>query len=330
VEQEPSEGGVATLELSEKHKEVSSEPQEAPWFSPPNVSATDPVEILRPELSFEARMLENMLISQFDGQDLSLPPLPRIPDAVLKQLRNPQCNFTRIAQLISEDQVAAAAVLRTVNSPIYGGISKITSLPQAVTRLGINPLRTLMMHQSLRAAMFLTGKGNHELAQIFWRRSLAGAFIMRGLASFTRLDPEECLVIGLLHDVGNVVVLRVVSEEKNFGIPLPDYSMFEYLCYETHQEFGELVANEWNMATHLKELIQNHHTYPEPNDPLRTQRLMLILTDMITPMLGYAPPAAYNLLQARPARDLGLSDSEHYAQFLTKLPSVIEDSISWF
>ncbi len=271
-----------------------------------------------------------MLISQFDGQDLSLPPLPQIPDAVLKQLRDPNCNFNKIAQLISEDQVAAAAVLRTANSALYGGRTKITSLPQAVTRLGVNPLRTLMMHQSLRAAMFLTGKGNKELAQVFWRRSIASAFIMRGLADLTRLDPEDALVIGLLHDVGNVVVLRVVSEEKDFGIPLPDYQTFEYICHETHQEFGELVANEWNMAPHLKELIQNHHTYPEPNDPLKVQRLMLILTDMITPMLGYAPATTYDLLHARPARDLGLIDSPNYVLFLQGLPDVINESIDWF
>jgi HD-like signal output (HDOD) protein len=300
------------------------------WFTPQDASALEPVPMVRPELSHEARTLENMLISQFDGYDMSLPSLPRVPDLVLKQLRDPKCSFPKIAQIISEDQVSAATVLRTVNSPIYCGLHKITSLPQAVARLGINAMKTLMMHQSLRAATFLCGKGNREMAQTFWRRSLAGAYIMRGLSDFARIDPEDALATGLLHDIGNVIVLRVVSEEKTFGLIMPDRDILEYLCYETHQEFGELVAKEWNMAPQLKELIQNHHTYPNPDDPLRTERLLLILSDMISQMLGYAPPALYNLLQSRPVNDLGLADREDFHNFLKDLPGQIDESINWF
>jgi HD-like signal output (HDOD) protein len=153
---------------------------------------------------------------------------------------------------------------------------------------------------------------------------------MRNLASFIGKDPEEALPIGLLHDIGNVIVLRVVSEEKSFGMILPDHDILEYLCYETHQEFGELVAKEWNMSQQLKELIQNHHTYPKPDDALRTEKLLLILTDMINQMLGYAPPASYNLLQSRPAGDLNLADRQDFRKFLSDLPKQIEEAITWF
>ncbi len=320
---------VAVLEPSENHP-PASETDSLFWFNPQDATAVEPVPIVRPELSHEARVLENMLISQFDGYDLSLPSLPRIPDLVLKQLRDPKCNFTKIAQIISEDQVSAATVLRTANSPFYCGLNTITSLPLAVSRLGINAMKTLMMHQSLRAATFLCGKGNRELAQTFWRRSLASGFTMRGLACFAGLDPEDALATGLLHDIGNVIVLRVVSEEKNFGMIPPDEGTLEYLCHETHQEFGELVAKEWNMPKQLKELIQDHHNYPKTDDPLRTERLLLILTDMINQMLGYSPPVSYNLMQSRPVIDLGLTGRDDFEVFLQNLPNQIEESVNWF
>jgi HD-like signal output (HDOD) protein len=153
---------------------------------------------------------------------------------------------------------------------------------------------------------------------------------MRGLSEFIKIDPEDALATGLLHDIGNVIVLRVVSEEKNLGQVMPDHDSLEYLCYETHQEFGELVAKEWNMPPQLKELIQNHHTYPKPDDPLRTPRLALILTDMISQMLGYAPPASYNLPESRPVKDLGLAGRENFLKFLHDLPGQIDESINWF
>lgn len=324
--------GSATAILEVPEKETigdRGESEDHPWFAPEGVTAVEPPPLVRPYLSPEGRILENLLIEQFDGHDLSLPPLPRVPDLVLKELRSPACRFEHIARIISEDQVIAASVLRAANSPLYRGRYKITSPSQAVTRLGAKALQMLMMHQSLRAATFLGGKGNQELARMFWRRSLAGSWIMRELAAFTGVDQEDALVTGLLHDVGNVVILRVISED-NLGMPLPDLDTFEYICHETHQEFGELVAAEWNMAPHLKAVIQEHHRYPDLADPFRTTRLQVILTDMIAAMLGYGQPAAYDLLHCRPVQDLKLADREDFIAFLTELPQRIDESIEWF
>ena len=298
------------------------------WYAPPDATLGEPVAIERPELTADARLLEDMLVAQFDGHDLSLPPMPRVPEAVLKELRDPECSFAKIADLIGEDQVAAAVVLRTTNSPLYRGREKITDLTLAVSRLGISILQTLMMQQSLRAATFRCGKSGRKLAGDLWRRSLASAYVMRELSGLTGLDPEESLVTGLLHDVGNIIVLRVASDPSTLGVVLPDDRTFEYICQETHQEFGELVADAWNLPPRLKQLIQDHHSYPEPNGPLRADRLSLILTDMIVAMLGYAPPVAYDLPGSRPAADLGLAGRDDFIQLLETLPHRVEQSFN--
>jgi len=300
------------------------------WWRVEGEGLTELARIERPEDAQGAQRLENLLVQQFDGHDLTMPPLPQVPERVLQRLRDRNCSFARVAEDIAEDQVVAASVLRAVNSPLYRGVNEITSLQTAVARLGVNALRTLMMHQALKAATFLKKSGDKELAESVWRRSLACAHIMNGLARFTRVDAEDAWLIGLMHDVGNVIVLRVIQGHQALTGHWIAPDMFEYLCHESHQEFGELVAASWNLPPRIKELVSNHHTYPEPDDPLRTERLMLHLTDMIAARLGYAPPAPYDLLASRPVQDLGLAWRNTFIPFLEDLPIQIKEAMIYF
>lgn len=315
-------GGVAVLD----HPSAREGDLQDRWWSPEGAELTEQIETQRPQMPPEIRALENLLVSHFDGHDLSLPSLPQAAERVLGMLSRSDCDPGAVASVISEDQVLAGGILRITNSPLYRAQDKITSLKAAVTRLGVKMIRTIMMQHALRAATSHRKGSDNELAEIVWRRSLASAGIIRGLSRFTSADEEEASLAGLLHDVGNVIVLRVVMSQEALTHDKIDVEMFEYLCYECHQEFGELIADAWKLPDELKALILDHHTYPSPDDPQRTIRLLLQLTDMINPMLGYSLHVSYNLPESRVVRDLGLTQNDAFFRFLDELPSQIEET----
>ena len=320
---------VATLEPPEEGAAPVEEEVGERWWVPEGATLLEQPKIERPDLSTDARALENLLVSHFDGHDLKMPPLLHIAEQVLKKLRDRKCGMDSVAQEVAGDQVIAASILRMANSPLYRGLHRITALGPAVTRLGAKAISTLMMHESLRAAMFhRKGKGN-ELARILWERSLAGACVMHGLAKFAQVDEEDAHLMGLLHDIGSVIVLRIVLDGHMSSRYDIDVDTFEYLCLECHQEFGELVADAWALPSDLKSLIASHHTYPEPDDPLRTARLLLQLTDMINAMLGFGSPRRYDLLNSRVVDDLGLKGRADFVAFLKDLPDQIEQTVEW-
>jgi HD-like signal output (HDOD) protein len=321
---------VATLEPADAAAAERAEAADRPWWAPEGASLVEPAPVERPDLSTEARALEGMLISHFDGHDLNMPPLPRVVERVLGRLADPKSGLSKVADDIAEDQVIAAAVLRMTNSPLYRGLHKITALRPAAARLGVKALRTLMMHESVRAAMFRgAGKGS-ELARMLWRCAFAAACIMRELSRFTTVDEEDAFLIGLLHDIGSVIVLRIAQTQKQHTGYEVDVDTFDYLCYECHQEFGELVAEQWHLPETLKTLIADHHTYPSSDDPLRIERLQLQVTDMVTAMLGYAPSASYDLREARAVIELGLADRGDFVAFLDELPERVEEVLDIF
>jgi len=295
------------------------------WWAPVGVTRTEPAELPARELTAEARALENLLISHFDGHDLTLPPLLNGAERVLVKLRDPKCNYHDVAAIVAEDPVIAAAVLRVANSALYRGLQKITSLPAALNRLGFNTLRTLMLRESLRAAMFDRRGAADNFAGLIWKRSLACATIMQGLSRFTKVPPDDAFLYGLLHDIGNVVVLRIIHDRAASTTLELDTETFEYLCSVCHQEFGELIADAWKLPSDLKALIADHHTHPEDDELRQVERLQLLLADMITSLLGYAPGEPFLLLESRVTRALELAHRSDFISFLEGLPEELED-----
>jgi len=322
-----AETTVAVLEETPT-REFPEEIAASAWWSPEGVTRTELYAPERPELSLQARAFENVLISNFDGHNLTMPPMPRIMERVLTLLRESSCDFDKVAEIISEDQVHAAAVLRLANSPLYRGMQEITAIKPAITRLGARALRTLMMHMAMKRATFSSRGGFREISELIWRRSLAAACIMRGLSRFTAIDPEDAFLIGLLHDIGNVIVLRLAQQETVAHHYEIDLDEFEYFCHEAHQEFGELVAGEWKLPERLRLLIADHHEYPAEGDPLRHDRLLLQLTDMINSMIGYGPPVSYDLLRTPHVQSLKLDERQDFHDFLAGLPDELDETMA--
>lgn len=318
---------MATLEPTKDAPVPADETSAENWWESLGATLTDPVELTRPELATAARAFENVLVSHFDSHDLSMPPLPGVAQRVLAELRQRDGSLQKVAHAIAEDQVMAAAVLRLANSPLYRGADKILALRPAVTRLGTRAMRTLMMHESLRETMFGHCGDNREMAELLWTRALASAHIMQALAPLVGANIEDAFLAGLLHDIGNVITLRIAHDNQAFARYGIDYDVFEYLCQECHQEFGELVADAWSLPADIKTLVSDHHSMPSADDPLRVMRLLLMLTDMATAVLGYCPEQPYDLVNARPAVELGLTDKPKYLALLRELPDRLGEAL---
>lgn len=324
-----NDAAVAVLDAPDVPETPADDPadQLENWWEEFADGDKDLVAPVRPELAHEDRAFENLLISNFDGHNLTLPPMPGTLERVLANLRDPKCEFAKIAQIIGEDQANAAAVLRIVNSPMYRGMDEITSLRLAITRLGAKAVRTLMMHQAMRKSIF-TGKSSLKaLVELIWKRSLASACIMRSLSTVTKVDEEDSFLMGLLHGIGNVIVLRCAQDASNLRKYNVPYDVFEFLCYECQQEFGELIADEWKLPDLIRSLVVDHHEYPAEDDPRRVFRLMLRITQMINGVIGYGPEGNYDIAHCRAVADLGLEDSPEYLRFLRRLPAELEENI---
>lgn len=82
----------------------------------------------------------------------ALPAAPRQYMALTRLLRDPDASAARIAEVVAQDPTVAARVLRLSNSAYYSGGREINDLRTAVTRLGQNALRQLVLASEVFAA----------------------------------------------------------------------------------------------------------------------------------------------------------------------------------
>ncbi|MCG3127337.1 MAG: hypothetical protein CHACPFDD_02195 [Phycisphaerae bacterium] len=318
---------AATDSVATATASASAEGDDTPWWSPPGADLLTLVAPERPGLSPEEMGLDRLLEAHGTSDDLELPTIPHVAERVLSSLRNENYRTDEIAEQISRDQVIAATVLRTANSVLYAGSEKVSSIKVAVSRLGANVIRRLMLQQSLHAATFNRKTADRELTETVWRRSVASAHVMSGLAKLVCLDENDAFVTGLLHDIGNVIVLREAQEQQAMLRYRVDLDAFEYLCHRHNERLGARIAAGWGLPERLSRLISDHHAPPAADDPQRVERWALQLTDMICALLGFSPTWPYRLLESEPVHELGLASRGDFVALLAKLPQQLDEEV---
>src|SRR5262245_59917956 len=80
---------------------------------------------------------------------------PRIPSPnglalrVFQRAGQDDCTSQEISELLSHDAGLCAKVLRAMNSAVYAPSNAVTSMQQAVTIMGMRPLRSLVLGLTL-------------------------------------------------------------------------------------------------------------------------------------------------------------------------------------
>ncbi len=156
--------------------------------------------------------------------DVPIPVLRDVARRVVELANDPDASASDLSALVHRDPALAAHVLRVVNSAAFAGQASITSLQQAVTRLGMARLRDIAVAVSVAGAF--ESRAHKAVLRTVWTRSLARATWAREVARQGRRSVETAFVSGLLKDIGLPVALQLASEEGVESTPtwLADWS----------------------------------------------------------------------------------------------------------
>jgi HD-like signal output (HDOD) protein len=137
-------------------------------------------------------LLDDPALKQLIERVGTLPAAPRQYLALTALLRDPDSTSAQIAEVVAQDPTVAARVLRLSNSAYYSGGREITDLRSAVTRLGHNTLRQLV----LASEVFSTGADAEGLRDRALRISQLAGKLLAGPSA------DLASTAGLLAEVG--------------------------------------------------------------------------------------------------------------------------------
>src|SRR5262245_37427521 len=80
--------------------------------------------------------LVEIIHERINSQALQLPVFHHVALKLMPVLAKEDYSISQVAQMIIEDQALSSHVLRMANSAFFGGLSKITTIRNAIVRLG--------------------------------------------------------------------------------------------------------------------------------------------------------------------------------------------------
>jgi HD-like signal output (HDOD) protein len=205
--------------------------------------------------------LDRMLLSAATRGGLAIPPYPAVALRIQEVVSRKEFGLDEVSRLVSSDPTLTANVLRCANSAMYSRGAPVTSLAQAITRIGARDVTRLALSSGLAAHVQAPGP-LVALKRSVWIDSVASAVLCQELARCRRLRSEEGFALGLLHDFGKVVATAHLEALLDAHPSLGPRRMQEWaeVVERHHVAVGLAVAAEWKLPPLVTEVMSLHHT----------------------------------------------------------------------
>jgi HD-like signal output (HDOD) protein len=274
--------------------------------------------------------LYDQFVHALDDPNVQLPQMSVVVQQVLMMLSASDVDLRKAADTAGKDPALAADVLRLVNSAAYRGVTEITRLDLAFARLGQRAVRSLLLASTAKEVAISIGGAHRTVGEQLWRCSVASGVILGRMAGRYGLKEEEAFLVGLLHDIGTLAILKIIHDFQRKSGQRITRALFDCLCHHWHEHMGLRLADAWNLPDPLPEICGNHHRAPASDDPLEKHRLLVGFADVVCAMLRYKTYVPYDFFHVPSVQRLGLTDTPETHELLRSLPKVIKQQMDCF
>jgi HD-like signal output (HDOD) protein/ActR/RegA family two-component response regulator len=196
-----------------------------------------------------------------------VPCLPSLYFEVMKQLESPSASVESIAAVVGKDLAMTAKLLQMVNSAFFGLQQKVTSVHDAITILGMETVKSIVLSIHAFSHYEKSRLGQFSIDQL-WSHSVSVAREAKRIThaqTHDQLMADESFSAGLLHDIGKLALAANFPEKYTDALEYARSKKVALLEAEqkllgaTHCEAGAYLLGLWGMPISLIEAALFHH-----------------------------------------------------------------------
>ena len=192
----------------------------------------------------------------FKSKVITLPSLPEIALYINAALEKEDVSTSKLSKIIQMDPVIAARVVQVANSSLYGD-TKNDSIQEALARIGIDGVRTIVMGVVLRDLFMPNTQPVIDSMTKFYEHSIRTGVICYALAKKLKgFNRDQAFMAGILHDIGVVPILvvadrhpQIAEKQNNLTAVLAHLKNF----------IGGMVLQQWEFSDKFIEVAK--HAY---------------------------------------------------------------------
>ena len=195
----------------------------------------------------------------------SLPTQPQRHLELVEAIYN--ASIKEIAEIIKQDLAMTTKILQLVNSPFWGIKNRIEDIYHAVTLIGVDVLRALVLTLEIFAKFQLKGILKDELNAVFNHSHDVAHYARLITLEIThdKTMANDSYMCGLIHDVGKLIVLSQFTEsyfsikERSLNSHRMPYLVEREILEVDHSQLGAYLLGLWGLPEFLVETAAYHH-----------------------------------------------------------------------
>jgi putative nucleotidyltransferase with HDIG domain len=203
-----------------------------------------------------------------------LPSIPATYQKLSEALEREETTTAELGRIIASDIGMTAKILKLVNSAFFGLRRELTNPTDAVTYLGTETVRSLVLVTGIFEEAKPLATRRIRLEDI-WAHSLSVAQNARAILRAFHAgeqDQNSAFTSGLLHDAGTLILARHFPEAYDDALDLVANQHYLMSLAEqrflgvNHAEVGAYLIGLWGLSPVIVQSIQFHHNPSEvPN-----------------------------------------------------------------
>ncbi len=192
------------------------------------------------------------------GEVVSFPTFLDITFQVRSALKKPDLTSAQLGALVSAEPLMSTKIIRLANSAALNTSGKvIVDLTTAITRVGMEALRSISFAVAMEQLLNSKKMAPFEtLSRRLWEHTMDVAAMSRVIARrMTRINPDEAMFAGLVHDIG---VFYLLSRAVNFPALVADGHELQQLLVQWHDNIGHALLSAMGLPEAILTAVLEH------------------------------------------------------------------------
>lgn len=201
----------------------------------------------------------------------TLPIIPKLYLELSEEVKKGNdASLNKIAKMVANDPSMSVNILKIINSPFFVKDRNIVKADHAVTMLGLNIVKNLVLSAEL-LKIFKVTKENKAMIDKVIEHSTLCAQLMRKIFQFekemnnaTQDDVDLAETIGMLHDVGKIILASMYpalykdlsdikyTSDENFS------DLEKHVIGVDHAEVAAYLLSLWGLPSKIPYVISKH------------------------------------------------------------------------
>ena len=271
--------------------------------------------------------LLTILVEKINNDTLVLPTLPEVAVKVREAADNPEINLMEMSDVIAHDPALSARMIKVANSAFLGRSVKVSTLNQAVTRIGLRQIKNIATAMAMEQLFVSKNKIVKEYLSKSWLKTVDVASSAIALLNLHLKDNKHSSLnidtITLASLVYNIGILPILTEAERHQDVFANPQFLAQAIQKLGGRIGGQIMRAWDFTddfVEVSELWASSEYRPEKPcyvDFIRIAAIsqgLLNVSDKNAALQGYVDKGVLT--------DVGVLESDEYNELLNDVKSM--------